>query len=207
VIGENDLRDDDTVESEGVAYGSSGDDAIVESKDRPPSFLRWLGELVLMVVLAFALASGIRTFVVQPYVIPTGSMIPTIEIGERVLANKFIYRFSTPQPGDVVVFDDPTGTVPTLIKRVIAVGGQTIDILDGAVYVDGKKLDEPYTYGKQTEPGDVLLPLKIPEGEVWLMGDNRTNSHDARWFGAQPASIIKGKAFLRYWPLNRIAGL
>jgi signal peptidase I len=159
------------------------------------------------VVLAFALASGIRTFVVQPYVIPTGSMIPTIEIGERVLANKFVYRFSTPQPGDVVVFDDPTGTVPTLIKRVVAVGGQTIDILDGAVYVDGKKLDEPYTYGKQTEAGDVLLPLKIPEGEVWLMGDNRTNSHDARWFGAQPASIIKGKAFLRYWPLNRIAGL
>lgn len=183
---------------------SSTDDAKVET---PPSFVRWLGELVLMVVLAFALATGIRTYVIQPYVIPTGSMIPTIGIGERVLANKFIYRFGTPQVGDVVVFDDPTGTVPTLIKRVVAIGGQTIDIHDGAVYIDGVKLDEPYTHGKPTEPGDVILPLKIPEGQVWLMGDNRTNSHDARWFGAQPAKIIHGRAFVRYWPLNRFSVL
>lgn len=207
MTGENDVCDHETLEAEGVAYGSSGTDAEIESADRPPSFLRWLGELVLMVVLAFALASGIRTFVIQPYVIPTGSMIPTIEIGERVLANKFVYRFSDSKPGDVVVFDDPTGTVPTLIKRVIAVGGQTVDIHDGAVYINGEKLVEPYTYGKPTEPGDVLLPLTIPDGEVWLMGDNRTNSRDARWFGPQPASIIRGEAFLRYWPLNRMSGL
>ncbi|TDB39996.1 MAG: signal peptidase I [Actinobacteria bacterium] len=173
--------------------------------ETPPSFLRWLGELVLMVILAFALATGIRTFVVQPYVIPTGSMIPTIGIGERVLANKFIYRFDTPRQGDIVVFDDPTKTVPTLIKRVIAVGGQTLDIKEGAVWVDGKKLDEPYVHGKPSEPGDVLLPMQIPEGQVWLMGDNRTNSHDSRWFGPQPVEIIHGKAFLRYWPLNRFA--
>ncbi len=176
-----------------------------ESAETPPSFLRWLGELVLMVVLAFALATGIRTFVVQPYVIPTGSMIPTIGIGERVLANKFIYRFDSPKQGDIVVFDDPTKTVPTLIKRVIAVGGQTVDIKDGAVWVDGTKLDEPYVYGKPSEPGDVILPLTLPEGQVWLMGDNRTNSHDSRWFGPQPVSIIHGKAFVRYWPLNRFA--
>jgi len=192
------------------SVGASGADRTVKVEgktERPPSFLRWLGELVLMVVLAFVLASGIRTFVVQPYVIPTGSMIPTIEIGERVLANKFIYRFSDPKPGDVVVFDDPTGTVPTLIKRVIAVGGQTFDIRDDGVYVDDVRVDEPYTYGKPTEPGDVVLPITIPEGEVWLMGDNRTNSHDARWFGPQPVSIIRGRAFLRYWPIGRIAGL
>ncbi len=186
-------------------------DDVVEAETTPaessPTFLRWLGELVLMVVLAFVLATGIRTFVVQPYVIPTGSMIPTIGIGERVLANKFVYRFQTPQQGDIVVFDDPTGSVPTLIKRVVAVGGQTIDIQDSAVYVDGKKLDEPYAHAKPSEPGEVLLPLKIPEGQVWLMGDNRTNSHDSRWFGPQPVSIIHGKAFLRYWPFNRIAGL
>ncbi len=182
-------------------------DAVVTPAETQPSFLRWLGELVLMVVLAFALATGIRTFVVQPYVIPTGSMIPTIGIGERVLANKFIYRFDSPKQGDIVVFDDPTKTVPTLIKRVIAVGGQTVDIHDGAVYVDGKKLDEPYTYGKPSEPGDVMLPVTIPEGQVWLMGDNRTNSHDSRWFGPQPVSVIHGKAFVRYWPLNRFAGL
>ncbi|MCE5191845.1 MAG: signal peptidase I [Actinomycetia bacterium] len=181
--------------------------AHVAPQEAPPSFLRWLGELVFMVLLAFVLATGIRTFVVQPYVIPTGSMIPTIGIGERVLANKFIYRFSLPEQGDIVVFDDPTKTVPTLIKRVIAVGGQTVDVHDGAVYVDGAKLNEPYTYGKPSEPGDVILPVKIPAGEVWLMGDNRTNSHDSRWFGPQPVSIVHGKAFLRYWPLNRFAKL
>jgi signal peptidase I len=205
VIGDSEqYQDRDINESSTFDIDGSMDDVKVET---PPSFLRWLGELVLMVVLAFALATGIRTFVIQPYVIPTGSMIPTIGIGERVLANKFIYRFGTPQVGDVVVFDDPTGTVPTLIKRVVAVGGQTIDIHDGAVYIDGVKLDEPYTHGKPTEPGDVLLPLKIPAGQVWLMGDNRTNSHDARWFGAQPAEIIHGRAFVRYWPLNRFTSL
>lgn len=196
---------DEVADDEG--YAETVDTARSGRSENPPSFLRWLGELVLMVLLAFALATGIRTFVVQPYVIPTGSMIPTIGIGERVLANKFIYRFSEPQVGDVVVFDDPTGSVPTLIKRVIAVGGQTLDIRDGAVYVDDVKLDEPYTHDKPTEPGDVLLPITIPEGEVWLMGDNRPNSHDARWFGSQPVSILQGKAFVRYWPLNRFAGL
>jgi signal peptidase I len=201
VIGDSEQYEErDTEQTPAFDIESPVDDAKVETA---PSFLRWLGELVLMVVLAFVLATGIRTFVLQPYVIPTGSMIPTIGIGERVLANKFIYRFDTPKVGDVVVFDDPTGSVPTLIKRVVAVGGQTIDIHDGAVYIDGVKLDEPYTHGKETEPGDVLLPLRLEEGQVWLMGDNRTNSHDARWFGAQPVEIIHGRAFLRYWPLNR----
>lgn len=204
---ENDSYERGEIESEGIAYGAPIEDVVAVSSDKPPSFLRWLGELVLMVVLAFALASGIRTFVIQPYVIPTGSMIPTIEIGERVLANKFIYRFSTPKPGDIVVFDDPTGSVPTLIKRVIAVGGQTLDIREGAVWVDGKKLNEPYTYGKLTEPGDVAMPITIPAGQVFLMGDNRPNSHDARYFGPQPVSIIRGQAFLRYWPLKRVAKL
>jgi signal peptidase I len=206
VADEYDSRDDGALVNEDLNLVEPETD-LDEKKDSSPSFLRWLAELALMVVLAFALASGIRTFVIQPYVIPTGSMIPTIEIGERVLANKFIYRFSEPKPGDVVVFDDPTDTVPTLIKRVIAVGGQELDIRDDGVYIDGKKLDEPYTYGKPTEPGDVVLPITIPEGEVWLMGDNRTNSHHARWFGPQPVSIIRGRAFLRYWPFNRIAGL
>jgi len=207
VTDEYEPRDDDTVESDSLVYGPTEVEAVAEPAERTPSFIRWLAELVLMVVLAFALASGIRTYVIQPYVIPTGSMIPTIEIGERVLANKFIYRFSDPQPGDVVVFDDPTETVPTLIKRVIAVGGQTVDIREQSVFVDGVKLEESYTFGKPTEPGDVMLPITIPEGEVWLMGDNRTNSHDARWFGPQPVTILRGRAFLRYWPLNRISGL
>ena len=106
------------------------------------SFGRWLIETVLLVALAFALAQGIKTFVVQPFVIPTGSMIPTIEIGDRVLAEKLTYRFSgEPQRGDIVVFDDPDASRPQLIKRVIAVEGETIDVLDGAVYVDGERIE------------------------------------------------------------------
>lgn len=171
------------------------------------SFGRWLLELVVMVAIAFALATVVRAYVVQPYVIPSGSMIPTIEIQERVLANKFIYRFEKPRPGDIVVLDDPTGSVPTLIKRVIAVEGQTIDIEDGSVIVDGKRLDEPYTHGKRTEPGPVPLPLTIPKGYVWVMGDNRPNSSDSRVFGPVPMRSIHGKAVLRIWPLSRIAPL
>lgn len=180
---------------------------VIEPASTRPSFLRWLAELVLMIGLAFILAATVRTFVVQPFMIPTSSMIPTIQIGERVLANKFIYRFESPKTGDVVVFDDPTNSVPTLIKRVIAVGGQTVDLVNGVVLVDGEPLDEPYTYGKPSEPGPVPLPYTVPEGSVWVMGDNRPNSQDSRWFEAVPLSQIRGEAFVRYWPLNRLGAL
>lgn len=172
-----------------------------------PSLLRWLGELVLMVALAFVLATGIRTFIVQPYVVPTGSMIPTIEIGDRVIANKFVYRFEQPKPGDIVVLDDPTGSVPTLIKRVIAVGGQTVDLVDGKVVVDGVPLDEPYTHGLPSEPQTVALPYTVPAGSVWVMGDYRTNSQDSRYFGAVPLKEVRGKAVFRFWPPDRIGPL
>lgn len=175
-----------------------------EPEERP-SFLRWLLELVVMVALAFALATVVRTFVVQPYVIPSGSMVPTIEISERVLANKFVYRFRDPSPGDIVVFDDPTGTVPTLIKRVIATEGQTVDLIEGRVYVDGEPLEEPYTYGKPSEPAAVPMPFTVPADNIWVMGDNRTNSADSRVFGAVPLSSVDGQAVLRIWPLNRFA--
>lgn len=174
---------------------------------KSPSFLRWLAELVLMIGLAFVLAAIVRTFIVQPYMIPTTSMVPTIEIGERVLANKFIYRFQDPEVGDVVVFDDPTGQVTTLIKRVIATEGQTVDLVDGKVVVDGTTLDEPYTHDQPSEPGPVAMPFVVPADCVWVMGDNRTNSADSRWFGAVPLSEIRGQAFVRYWPLDRFEAL
>ncbi len=178
-----------------------------EPEERPVSFGRWLAELAVMVALAFLLASGIRAFVVQPYVVPTGSMIPTIEIQDRIIANKFIYRFGEPEVKDIVVLDDPTGNVDTLVKRVIAVGGQTVDLEDGMVVVDGVVLDEPYTYGQRSEPMVQPMPYVVPEGSVWLMGDNRTNSADSRVFGAVPLSDIRGKAFLCYWPIDRIGEL
>ncbi len=176
-------------------------------EERRPSFLRWLGETLLLVLVAFALAQGIKTFVVQPYIIPTGSMIPTIEIGDRVIAEKVSYRFGEPEPGDIVVLDDPAGQHPQLIKRVVAIGGQTIDIHDGNVYIDDVLFDEPYLTGVSTEVGSVMMPLTIPNDEIFVMGDNRPNSGDARFFGSLPVSTVKGRAVATYWPLDRLGGL
>lgn len=196
--------DDTAIESYDDDFDPADED---DDGERPVSFARWLLELVVMVGLAFLLASGIRAFVIQPYVVPTGSMIPTIEIQDRVIANKFIYRFSDLEAGDIVVLDDPTGTVPTLIKRVIATGGQTVDLQDGNVVVDGVVLDEPYTHGLPSDPMIQEMPYSVPEGSVWLMGDNRTNSADSRVFGAVPVTEIKGKAIFCFWPLDRAGPL
>jgi len=172
------------------------------------STVRWLVETALLILLAFLLAQGIKVFLVQPFVIPTGSMEPTIAIGNRVLAEKITFRFiRQPAYGDIVVFDDPGGQHPQLIKRVIAVGGQTVDVKDGSVWVDGKRLVEPYIYGKPNELGTVALPLKVPEGYVWLMGDNRTNSGDSRFFGPVPVSKIRGHAVWTYWPPSQFGAL
>lgn len=169
--------------------------------------LRWILETVFLLAAAFLLAQGVRAYVVQPFVIPTGSMEPTIAIEDRVLVNKFIYRLRDVQPGDVVVFDDPTGDTPALIKRVIAVAGQTVDVRDGRVYVDDVALDEPYTHDRRTEAGTIPLPTTVPEGQVWVMGDNRPNSKDSRFLGAQPVTAVQGQAFGVYWPIERIGGL
>ncbi len=172
------------------------------------STVRWLIETALLILLAFALAQGIKMFLVQPFVIPTGSMEPTIAIGNRVLAEKVSFRFfRQPAYGDIVVFDDPASQHPQLIKRVIAVGGQTVDVKDGAVWVDGKRLVEPYIYGKPNELGTVKMPITVPEGQVWLMGDNRTNSGDSRFFGPVPVAQIKGHAVWTYWPPSEFGAL
>jgi signal peptidase I len=199
----------------GPTHAAASETARTNAKNRSASApegeqtstLRWLVETAILVGLAFLLAQGIKTFVVQPYIIPTGSMIPTIELQDRVLAEKITYRFRSPRQGEIVVFNDPTGQHPKLIKRVIAVGGQTVDVHDGKVWVDGKALDEPYVHGKVTEPGTVPLPITIPAGDVWLMGDNRPNSGDSRFFGPQPVSSVDGRAFFTYWPPSRIGAL
>jgi signal peptidase I len=170
-------------------------------------FGRWLLELVAMIALAFVLALAIKTWVVQPFVVPSGSLEPTINIGERVLVNKFIYRFRSPRRGEIVVFSDPYGKLPALIKRVVAVGGDTVDIRDNKLWINGKAQDEPYVHGKPTELGTVAMPLTVPQGSVFLMGDNRTNSGDARFFGPQPVSHVEGEAFCIYWPIPGIRPL
>ena len=170
-------------------------------------FGRWMLETIAMVALAFLLAQGIKTFVVQPFVVPTGSMEPTIMAGDRVLSEKISYRLDTPQPGDIVVFDDPQGRHPQLIKRVIATEGQTVDLRGGIVYVDGEQLKEEYLVNVTTEPGSLTMPVTVDEGHLWLMGDNRPNSGDSRYIGAQPEEAITARAFSIYWPISRIGWL
>jgi signal peptidase I len=188
-------------------------DEIEQAQDRrttAPGAARQVIEFIATLVVAFLVAQAVRTWVIQPYVVPTGSMLPTIQLGDQVLANKFVYRFRSPARPDIVVFDDPTGEVGTLIKRVIAVGGQTVDLQSGHVVVDGKPLDEPYTHGQASDPlmgSTVTFPLKIPVGSIWVMGDNRTQSQDSRWFGPVPLTSVQGQGFFTYWPISRFGVL
>ena len=180
-----------------------------------PSRLRDVVEWVAVVAVAVAVAVFVRAYVAEPFEIPTESMVDTIQVGDRVLGEKVSYLGSGPAAGDVVTFHDPEQPSTTLIKRVIATPGQTVDIRDGAVYVDGERLDEPYTGGKPTEPiegrhaafldGDVSYPLTLGEDEYWVMGDNRTNSLDSRYFGPIRRDSVTSKAWFIFWPLNDVA--
>lgn len=163
----------------------------------------FLRELPLLLVAAVFVAFLIKTFVVQPFWIPTGSMIPTIMPNDRVLAVKFIYRFTDPKPGDIVVFHPPFGEKKDYIKRVIAVSGQKIKIEDGVVFVNGRPLKETYLPEDLADSGS-MPEMVVPENHVFVMGDNRPNSLDSRIFGPISKDTIIGKAVVIYWPLNRI---
>lgn len=175
-----------------------------------PSVIRSFLSFVLLVVFVFVLSWALRTYVFGTYEIPSGSMLNTIQIGDRVVAEKISYYSREPEAGEIVTFQDPETPSRTLIKRCIAVGGQTVDLQDGKVVVDGVVLDEPYTEGK---PSDdlrspvVTFPYTVPEGYIWVMGDNRTNSQDSRWFGAIPVETVTGHAVLTYWPVDSVGML
>jgi signal peptidase I len=142
-------------------------------------------------------------------------MDDTLEVGDRLMGEKVSYYFSEPQQGDIITFDDPLEN-RTLIKRVIAVGGQTIDLRDGKVYIDDKEYVELYVDGKQTyafsddyvaDGVEISYPYTVPEGYLWVMGDNRTNSSDSRYFGPISVDSVSSKAVVRYWPFDRIGDI
>lgn len=170
------------------------------------SFISLLVTVVFVVVLSWLL----RAFVFQPYEIPSGSMEETIVPGDMVLSEKISYRFREICPGDIVTFQDPEMPGRTLIKRCIAIAGQTVNIDEsGVVEVDGKPLSEPYTSSKPSYPlpGGVSFPYTVPEGRIWVMGDNRTNSHDSRAFGDVAVSSVTGRGVFIYWPLTNFGPL
>jgi signal peptidase I len=176
--------------------------------------------------VALLLALAIRTFVVQAFKIPSGSMLPTLQIGDHILVNKFVYGprleipltqtslgqlpgLREPRAGDVVVFIWPKDRSKDFIKRVIAVEGQTVEVRDRQVYIDGKPWDDPHaTWVAQQRgvgtggAGDDYPATTVPKDHVFVMGDNRDQSYDSRFWGFVPIADIKGQALVIYWSWN-----
>ncbi|HLC26430.1 MAG TPA: signal peptidase I [bacterium] len=162
------------------------------------------------IVIAIILALFIRTFVVQAFKIPSGSMIPTLLIGDHILVNKFIYRFTDPARDEIIVFKYPQDETRDFIKRVIGLPGDTVEVRKKVVYVNGKPLQEnfiqhedPTLLPGMASPRDYLGPLVVPAKSYFVMGDNRDNSQDSRFWGFLKSDEIKGKAFLIYWSWDR----
>jgi signal peptidase I len=185
-------------------------------------------ELIVIVVVAIGLALLIQAFLVKPYRIPSESMEPTLDVGQRVLVSRFNYKFSDPDRGDIVVFHPPAGAdsntcgVPdkpedeacprptpkrdnvNFIKRIVAIPGDTLAIQDGHPVVNGKQKKENFIL--PCAPGTCNFPrsIKIPPGYFFMMGDNRGQSDDSRFWGPVPKKWIIGQAFSTYWPPRRI---
>jgi signal peptidase I len=163
-------------------------------------------EWVLIIGGAFLVAFVVKTFLIQAFFIPSGSMLPTLHEDDRVLVNKLSYDLHDVNRGDLVVFERPegetAGQIKDLIKRVVALPGERIEQRDGDVYIDGQLLEEPYL-DDGTETTN-LEPQTVPEDHVFVMGDNRDDSMDSRVFSAIDEDLIVGRAFVRVWPLNHL---
>lgn len=158
---------------------------------------------ISIAILSFAgILIALRIFVFGSYIVPTQSMENTINISDCLLGNKVAYINKSPERGDIITFNQ---TGKNLVKRVIAVAGDTIDIRDGSVYLNGEKLEENYTVGKtEDDTGNVRYPYTLKDGELWVMGDNRENSKDSRVFGAIKTSSVESKIVFRFFPFNRL---
>jgi signal peptidase I len=194
------------------------------------TLLQVLRELVVLVVTAMVIAVVIKSFVAQAYYIPSGSMLPQLQINDRVVVSKLAYHLHDPHRGDIVVFDAPGGgpkdssplpermvrdvvqsiglsapSTDEYIKRVVAVAGERVEGHDGKVFVDGRELVEPYLpKGVVTSQFSAVV---VPPGTLWVMGDNRGNSSDSRVFGPVPRSTVVGRAFVRVWPFDHASFL
>ncbi|MGQ0847705.1 MAG: signal peptidase I [Actinomycetota bacterium] len=187
-------------------------------------------ELPALLAIALAVAVVIKTFLIQPFFIPTESMLPTIEINDRVMVSKLNYQLGEPQRGDIVVFVSPfnneidtetfpeavlrhileavgirTASADDLIKRVVAIAGDEVEILDGSLYLNGTVVPEPYLLEQSTMAD--YGPEVVPAGSVFVMGDNRLVSYDSRRFGPIRIDHILGEAVVRIWPFDRFGAV
>jgi signal peptidase I len=181
-------------------------------------------EYAVILAVALAVAFLVQAFVVKPYRIPSPSMVPTLDPGDRVLVARFHYHLTAPSRGDIVVFKYPLDPRVVFIKRLIGLPGDTLSLNDGHVYVNGVRQDEPYVQrvngqpaptnpapalsgSTMTDPWSLHSPYTVPPGHYFMMGDNRLDSDDSRVWGPVPARDLIGKAFFVYWPLNRLGSL
>lgn len=191
-----------------------------ENPQRHDQRRRALAEWIVVIVVALVAALLIKTFAIQAFYIPSPSMVPTLEPGDRVLVNKLSYDFHSVHIGDIVVFRRPpadtTLGIDDLIKRVVALPGQTIYVNDCRVYVNGKEEPQPYLPKGWQNPGSEYCtvwttnlpnPYKVPADDYFVMGDNRKDSYDSRYWGPLPASYLVGRAFVRMWPPSRLGFL
>lgn len=160
-----------------------------------------LGGLTWTLIGIVLIGVLLRLFVFKPYLIPSASMEPGIIPGDRILVNQLAYRFGAPARGDVVVFAYPRDPSRTFVKRVLAVEGETVELKDNQVFINDKLVNEPYL-----KPGDYppFGPETIPEDNVFVLGDNRSQSEDSREWGLLPHNYLFGKATMIYYPLQRI---
>lgn len=156
---------------------------------------------ILTLVLALLISLGARTYVAEARWIPSTSMLPTLEIGDRLLIEKVSYKINGISRGDIVVFHAPPASrmEEVMIKRVIGLPGDTVSIKKGIVYINGTPLEEPYELEK---PREDFKPFKVPERSFFVLGDNRNNSFDSRFWGVVPEDLVIGKALARFYPLG-----
>ncbi|ABO50566.1 signal peptidase I, Serine peptidase, MEROPS family S26A [Desulforamulus reducens MI-1] len=160
-------------------------------------------EMLESVVIAVLLAAVIRLFILEPFFIPSGSMEPNLMIGDRIIVSKITYHLKEPQRGDIIVFKFPLDPSRNFVKRLIAKGGETVEIKNSVLYINNQPIEENYL-PKGLKFKD-FGPEIVPEGHYFMMGDNRNNSDDSRVWGFLDKELIIGKAEVIYWPLNRIS--
>ncbi len=184
-----------------------------------PRPTRWIKEAIIVVVVAVLVAILLRTFVVQTFFIPSGSMEPTLQVGDRILVNKLSYHLHGVDRGDIVVFSRPPAEncggpeVNDLVKRVIGLPGDVVSLSGGNVYIDGKRLNESWlptseqgitVAGPPGNSSNLAQPYRIPANDYFVMGDNRTDSCDSRYWGPITRSLIVGKVEVRVWPFTSL---
>jgi signal peptidase I len=200
------------------SVGGAGGASAAKERQKAEKSKSILREYLEVIIAAVILALFIRTFFIQTYKIPSGSMEPTLEVGDQILVSKFIYGIrvpflnkiaipiTTPKRGDVMVFIFPLDRSVDFIKRVVGIPGDTVEIRNKKLYINGEPVKDEYARYEKTssasvmvKPRDMFGPVVVPGNKYFVMGDNRDHSHDSRWWGFVDIDDIRGEAFLIHW--------